>query len=148
MARLNEAELEAQLKGKTLQIYWFMLRGGGRGFGVREIQRALNLSSPSLAAHHLEKLKSLGLVEKTPTGEYVVSKEVKVGFLKFFFRFGRLRLPRLMFYAAFVTAMLAAYVMLYPQNLSLHNLMALIFGSASAAILWYEALKTLREAPF
>ena len=85
MARLDEAELEAQLKGKTLQIYWFMLRGGGRGFGVREIQRALNLSSPSLAAHHLEKLKSLGLVEKTPTGEYVVSKEVKVGFLKFFF---------------------------------------------------------------
>jgi len=144
----RESELEAKLRGKTLQVYWYMLRGGGRSFGVREVQRALGFRSPSVALHHLEKLRELGLVEKKATGDYQVAREVKVGFLKLFLKVGGFRFPRFLLYAAFSTSLLAAYLTFYPQDLSLHNLMALAFGFFATVILWYEALKALREAPF
>ena len=143
-----EAELEAKLRGKTLQVYWHLLKaGGGRSFGVREVQRAVGFKSPSVALHHLEKLRELGLLSKTSTGEYVVAREVKVGFLKLFMKVGRFRFPRCLLYAVFTTSLLASYVTLYPQTLSLHNLMALVFGLSASAILWYETFKALRESP-
>jgi len=148
MVETGEAELEAKLRGRTLQVYWFLLKaGGGRSFGVREVQREVGFKSPSVALHHLEKLRELGLLSKTPTGEYMVTREVKVGFLKFFVRIGRFRFPRCLLYAVFTTSLLAAYVVLYPQTLTPHNLMALVFGLSASAILWYETLKALSEAP-
>lgn len=142
-------ELEAKLRGKTLQVYWYLLKAGSdRSFGVREVQRGLGFKSPSVALHHLEKLRELGLLSKTSTGEYMVAREVKVGFLKFFMRVGRFRFPRCLLYAVFTTTLLVAYLFLYPQTLSIHNLMALIFGLSTSAILWYETFKAFREAPF
>ena len=76
--------IESQLKGKTLLVYWHMLGSPHSKIGVREIQRSLDFSSPSVAAHHLDKLLSLGLIEKTGTGEYFLTQEVKVGLLRFF----------------------------------------------------------------
>ena len=60
-SRNNLDIIESQLKGKTLLVYWFMLRSPGSKAGVREIQRALGFSSSSVASYHLEKLCSLGL---------------------------------------------------------------------------------------
>ena len=60
----NTTVLESMLKGKTLKVYWYMLQQPNRSVGVREIQRALRFSSPSVALHHLEKLEDLGLVQK------------------------------------------------------------------------------------
>ena len=150
MGGSEEAELEARLKGRTLQVYWYALKAGdsGHGIGVREVQRALGFKSPSVALYHLEKLRELGLLTKTKTGEYHVAKEVKVGLLKFFVKLGRFRFPRFLLYAVFSTSLLIAYVILYPQTLTPHNLMALLFGITSSLILWYETIKALRETPF
>jgi predicted DNA-binding transcriptional regulator len=104
------AEIESKLKGKTLQIYWYMLRDPDSSVGVREIQRSLGLSSPSVAAHHLEKLLSLGLVDKTVRGEYILNKEIKVGILKFFSRMGKFLVPRHLFYAIWLSTMFAIYL--------------------------------------
>ncbi|WP_309492333.1 hypothetical protein [Candidatus Hecatella orcuttiae] len=148
MSKDEEAFLEAVLRGKTLRVYWYLLkRGGDHPIGVREVQRALGFSSPSVALHHLEKLRDLKLLDKTG-GEYLVAREVKVGFLRLFLKLGRLVLPRYLFYAVFLTTMLAAYVALYPQSLSAHNLVALIFGAAASLILWYETYRVLKEAPW
>src|SRR2546428_14014619 len=55
----------------TLRVYWHILGlDKNESIGVRSIQRALGLSSPSVASHHLEKLKTPGLLEKDTTGEY------------------------------------------------------------------------------
>ena len=40
-------------------MYLYLLRHG-RAMGVREIQKALDFSSPSVAFHHLDKLVELG----------------------------------------------------------------------------------------
>lgn len=139
-------DLESTLKGKTLKVYLYLLEKSGSTVGVREVQRKLGLSSPSLAAYHLDKLVSLGLVGKTPTGEYYLVQEVKVGVLKFFVKLGRFRVPRFMFYGTWMTSMLIIYVLLYGIAWDPHCIVALIFGALSSAILWIETVKLLVEA--
>jgi len=142
------AQIESELKGKTLQIYWYMLRSPGSHVGVREIQRKLHLSSPSVASHHLEKLVTLGLVDKTHIGEYYSTQEVKVGLLRFFTRLGRFLVPRYLFYSVWFTTMLIIYLTFYPPNGSIHNLAAVIFGTLASLILWLETLRLWRQKPF
>jgi len=139
--------IESQLKGKTLLVYWFMLKTPGSPIGVREIQRSLGFSSPSVAAHHLEKLLSLGVVEKTPQGEYIVREAVKVGVLKFFTRLGHFLIPRYLFYSVWFSTMLIIYLTIYGQSGGIHNIIALIFGILACSILWYETLRLWREKP-
>jgi len=149
MNKVEESEIEAKLKGKTFQVYWYMLRSGGsdRSFGVREIQRALRFKSPSVALYHLEKLREIGLLVKTSSGEYKIAKEVKIGLLKLFIRIGRFRLPRFLLYAIFTTTLLVSYIVLYPQTLTYHNLIALLFGVVTSVIFWYETIRAYREIP-
>ena len=142
-------QIESELKGKTLQIYWYMLRSPGSRVGVREIQRSLRLSSPSVAAHHLEKLISLGLVDKSRIGEYYITQEVKVGLLQFFTRLGRFLVPRYLFYSVWFSTMLIVYLTFYELDFrNIHNLVAIIFGALASLILWLETARLWREKPF
>jgi predicted DNA-binding transcriptional regulator len=145
---LDLAFLEAELKGKTLLVYWYMLKAEGSKVGVREVQRNLGFSSPSVAVYHLDKLESLGLVEKTVTGEYVLTSEVKTGLLRFFTRLGRFLVPRYIFYSVWFTTMLVSYIIFYGQSFCIHNVAALIFGFAASFVLWFETLRLWREKPF
>ena len=142
------ALLESELKGKTLLVYWHLLKSSGSKVGVREVQRKLGFSSPSVAVYHLDKLMSLGLVEKTVTGEYVLISEVKTGLLRFFTRLGRFLVPRYLFYSVWFTTMLISYIIFYGQSLCVHNTVALIFGLSASSILWFETVRVLREKPF
>jgi hypothetical protein len=142
------AQVESELKGKTLLVYWYMLKAPSIGVGVREVQRALHFSSPSIASHHLEKLISLGLVDKRGTGEYFLTQEVKTGLLKFFTRLGRFLIPRYLFYSVWFSTMLVVYTVFYGHTGSLHNLVAIIFGTAASFILWVETIRLWREKPF
>lgn len=142
------AQIESELKGKTLLVYWHMLKTPASGVGVREIQRTLHFSSPSIAAHHLEKLISLGLVDKSGTGEYFLTQEVKVGLLKLFIRLGRFLVPRYLFYSVWFSTMLAIYAIFYGHTGSIHNIVALIFGAAASLILWFETIRLWRAKPF
>jgi len=143
---MSEKNAEYQLKGKTAQVYMFLIKHTGMPIGVREVQKALGFSSPSIAHYHLEKLVSMGLVKRTERGEYEVVEVVKVGMLKNFVRIGRLLMPRYVFYSVLLTTMLFIYVLLYPQNFSSHNIIALIFGIVSCLILWYETFRVWKES--
>ena len=147
------SEIESQLKGKTLQIYWYLMRDPNTSVGVREIQRTLGLSSPSVAAHHLDKLLSLGLVEKTALGEYLINQEVKVGLLKFFSRMGGFLVPRHLFYAVWFSTMFVIYIVvynivLYQPTFTVHNLAAMLFGVVGSVFLWLETVRLWKEKPF
>lgn len=140
--------IESELTGKTLLVYLYMLKSKRETFGVREIQRRLGFSSPSVAIYHLEKLNSLGLVDKTEVGEYYIKREVKVGVLKFYTRIGSLLLPRYLFYSTFFTAMLLYYITFFEHTFSVDQVVALIFGTIACAILWFETVKIWRARPF
>ncbi len=148
----QEKIVESQLKGSTLRIYWYILGlRRGQTIGVRPVQRALGLSSPSVALHHLEKLRSLGLLEKDQTGEYTLVNQVKVGVLQNFVGLFGVLLPRFVLYSTFFSVMLALYPFLYPPNLanlSPHNVMALIFGASAVVVSWTETYRVWRMRPF
>ena len=59
----DETKLDYALRGKAWKVYWLLLKNN-RPMSVREVQRALRFSSPSVANHHLERLCELGLVQK------------------------------------------------------------------------------------
>ena len=140
--------IESELTGKTLLVYLYMLRDKRSTVGVREVQRKLSFSSPSVSIYHLDKLVSIGLVEKTDIGEYFIKREVKVGVLKFYTRLGNILLPRYLFYSTLFTVMLVYYLTFYSPVWTLDKIVAVLFGSIAFIIFWYETLKIWRERPF
>ena len=142
---MEEEKIESELKGKTLQVYWYLLKSGGSSVGVREVQRALGFSSPRLAAYHLEKLEELGLVE-SKHGQYFLVKDVKVGVLKHFLKFGRFLLPRYFFYAAMFTTFLIYIVMRF-EEVSIYSVLALVLSTLGSGIFWYETIRMWRQKP-
>lgn len=141
----GEEKLAAELKGNTLRVYWYLLKSAGSNVGVREVQRALDFSSPQLAAYHLQKLWELGLVEKKH-GEYCLARTVKVGVLKQFMKFGEFLVPRYMFYAATFTMLLILYLFKFVE-ISFYSVFALTALVLSAGIFWYETMRAWREKP-
>lgn len=142
------AVLESALKGKTLLVYWYLLKQPTHSVGVRQVQRALGFSSPSIAVHHLGKLEDLGLVRKKMTGEYVLEEEVKVGILRFFTHMGRFLVPRYLFYSVLFSTMLTTYLTLYAFFGRYPNFYAVMFGLIASLIFWFETLRLWRAKPF
>ena len=143
---MDDANIESELKGKTLLVYMHILKGGQETVGVREVQRALGFSSPSVAAYHLQKLQDLGLVENA-YGDYRLIKEVKVGVLRSFVSVGGVMLPRFLFYAVLVTSMLVTFLATFPFVLTREYITTLVMGLVPAAVFWYETVKIWREKP-
>jgi predicted DNA-binding transcriptional regulator len=141
----HEEYLAAQLKGNTLRVYIYVLKSTGK-VGVREVQRALRFSSPTLAVYHLDKLVGLGVLEKK-LGEYLLVKEVKVGILKQFIKVGGLVLPRYLFYATMFTTLLTLYLvyLTISDQATFSIIFAVVFGILGSIISWYETARTWHE---
>jgi hypothetical protein len=133
------------LKGNTLRVYWHVLKSGGGVVGVRDTQRALGFSSPTLAIYHLDKLVELGLVENV-RGEYHLVKVVNVGVLKQFVRFGTFVLPRYFLFAMMFTTLLIFFLTQFRQ-VNFYSVSALIFGVLGTGILWYETGRVWSQRP-
>jgi len=144
----SETELEYALRGKAWKVYWFLLKTGAP-VGVREVQRSLHFSSPSIAFHHLEQLRELGLVEKQDiSGHYVLVGQVKIGVLRHYVKLGKLLFPRFFFYALFSTIFYMAYLLIIVQSLTRDNLFIILFGAIVCSIFWYEAYRIWGMRPF
>ena len=142
----TQGMVNAGLKGNTLRVYVYALKKGK--VGVREVQRALLMSNPSLAQYHLSKLKDLGLVSES-NGEYEIINEVKVDVMRDFLRVGTLIVPRFIFYAVFVSVF-AAYLSFIAYPFFQYVPLLEWFSGAlilSAFAFWYEALRAWRSAP-
>lgn len=136
------------MKGKTLLVYWYLVQQPTHTVGVREVQRSLGFSSPSIAVHHLEKLQDLGLVQKRGTGEYVLEEEVKVGILRFFAHMGRFLVPRYLFYSVLFSTMIATYLTLCIYGQIAPSFYTMTFGSIALLIFWVETVRLWRARPF
>jgi hypothetical protein len=99
--------LEAEeIEGTTLNVYAYLVKEG-KPVGPREVMRGASLNSPSTAYRQLQKLESLGLVEKTVYGSYVAREKAGIsGHLWI----GRNLVPRLICYSLFFFGMLSVEV--------------------------------------
>lgn len=126
------------LTGNTAQVYRYAIKQR-KPIGVREVQRALKLSSPALAAYHLDKLEEAGLLKQTPDG-YIVEKLM----LENFVRFRQLLLPKYLFYfAVFATAVIFQIVLFRPSQLTREYLFSTSMLLVAAAYFAYETVTTL-----
>ena len=102
-----------ELEGTTLKVYVYLV-GEGKPLGPRDVMRDLNLSSPSVAYRHLQKLENFGLVQKNNYGQYTVKEKVNI---KGHLWVGRNLVPRLIFYSFFFMGILTAEIVIMTVRL-------------------------------
>jgi len=66
-----------QIEGTTLRVYVYVVKED-RPLGPRDVMRGLQLSSPSVAYRHLQKLESSGFLKKDEHGEYVAKRKMSM----------------------------------------------------------------------
>lgn len=133
----QNGELERRLAGRTLQVYLY-LQKKKESSGIREVQRDLGLSSPSVAEYQVEKLVEMGLAGRDSYGRVFVTKKVKVKAMASYVSFGRFTVPRLAFYASLFTGITALYMVFNFNSLSAYGVAV---PAGAAAIFWFEAYK-------
>ena len=95
-----------ELEGTTLWVYAYVVKEG-KPVGPREVMRGANLSSPSTAYRQLQKLESLGLIEKNVYGSYLAKEKANVSGHVWV---GRNLVPRLMCYSLFFFGILTVEI--------------------------------------
>jgi len=143
----DQERILSEVTGNTLLVYWYLLKKGRGSCGVREVQRTLGFSSPSSASYQLEKLRQLGLVCKDQSGNYQVSKVVKIDLMSAFIFFSGHALPKHLVYASATSIMILLFITFFSHSLSPVVVTALMPATMAAAIFWYETLKVWRHRP-
>jgi predicted DNA-binding transcriptional regulator len=133
----QDSELERKLQGRTLKVYLYLQRKREPS-GIREVQRELELSSPSVAEYQISKLIELGLVARDSYGRVYLTKSVKVKELESYVSIGHFTVPRLALYGGIFTGVAALYLAF---NLTSLNIYGVLVPAAAAAIFWFEAVK-------
>ena len=140
MSSVSEKEAKDALKGTALDIYRLMLTSN-KPFGIREIQRALELSSPSIAQHHLIRLERVGLVKKE-AGNYVINKVL----LRNYVKISRFLVPRYFFYTVFaITILILELTVLQPNVIYQAYVFSVIASIMVVAIFCYETVRVWRD---
>ncbi|MFQ6010868.1 MAG: hypothetical protein ACE5KG_01715 [Nitrososphaerales archaeon] len=128
---------EDLLKGTSLKIYRLALTNGP--IGTRQVQRKLELSSPSVAAHHLTRLERYGLL-KSEGGGYMADKVL----LREMVRFRHSLVPKYFFwFILFTSALIIQITFFVPEVLT--AAFAFSFGITLLAALFflYETIMTI-----
>jgi hypothetical protein len=136
---------EDELEGTTLKVYLYVIKEG-KPVGPRDVTRGTNLSSPSVAYRHLQKLESLGLIEKDNYGQYIIKEKIGI---KGHLWIGRSIVPRLMFYSFFfmgifsIELVIVAVRLLAAETLPLEFIFLTFVTCAALIIFLVEGIKLL-----
>ncbi len=85
-----------ELEGITLTVYLYVAKKA-TPVGPREVTKGVNLSSPSVAYRHLQKLEDLDYLAKNAYGEYTVKRKAPLREMTWL---GKRLLPKMYLYAA------------------------------------------------
>ncbi|MHA1967186.1 MAG: hypothetical protein ACW964_05235 [Candidatus Hodarchaeales archaeon] len=142
-------EIEDLLRGKTLQIYWYLLTHGSAG--IREIQKELKIPSPSTVSYHMNKLVQVDLViQSENTGKYLIKAEVKNGIMGLYIKIGRRMIPRMLLYLSFFgmgSFLFLILLFVRGSSITLVDFLFLFFSMSAAGIFSYETYKIWNMKP-
>ncbi len=65
------------LEGITLKVYLYTAKKA-KPVGPRDVMKGVNLSSPSVAYRHLQKLDEMEYLSKNEYGEYTIKKKARI----------------------------------------------------------------------
>jgi DNA-binding transcriptional ArsR family regulator len=139
---VNKMKTKKEISGNTLRAYLFLISHGPSE--LREVQRGLEFSTPSLASYHLGRLEEAGYVEKDEEGRYVAIKEASTEILEGYSKVGNALVPQLFFFTVLFTILIAFFSI---KSLSQSDFLPyLIVCSVGLVILlWYETLRLWRK---
>ncbi len=138
---MGEEDAEDVLRGTTLRVYKYVLSNGA--VGIREVQRGLKLSSPTLASYHLDKLVKAGLVKQTMEG-YEADRLL----LRNMIRLRGTLIPRFFFYSVFsISALILELTIFKPMVLTREYFFALAATFVSTVFFVYETILTKKKNP-
>jgi len=136
------AEIVPQVKGNTLRVYVYLLKHGLSE--LREVQRGVGLSTPSLASYHLGRLVEFGYVQQNEHGQYQAIRDASTELLEGYTKVGSVLVPQLLFFSVFFTALVAYFVLA-----SIYSSAYVPFLAASSvglvAVVWYETVRVWRR---
>ncbi len=132
-----------ELRGKTLQVYLYLLKK--EKVGVREVQKALKLKSPSLAEYHLKKLEEMGLAQEE-MGKYILVKGIKPEIVKDIIKLGSILIPRFFMFAGFyLTISLYFLLIALSSSINLSLLIIDLLLLSAGIIFLIEGIRTYRR---
>lgn len=132
------ADVDA-LKGTTLRVYRYLFKLG-QPASIRDIQRGLNLSAPSVAEYHVNKLLRSGLIKEDAHG-YVVDRMVWQNMI----RMRRTVIPFQAIYAVFLAAALVVMMLVLRGVPAEGYVFGVIVIMIALGFSLYETAKALRQ---
>ncbi len=132
----------SEIKGNTLRVYLYLLQAGTSE--LRDVQRSLGFSTPSLASYHLGKLVKAGYASQNERGQYVVVRDSTREILEGYVRVGTVVFPQLFFFSVLFTAVIGFLAFM---SLSVSSYVPLLVSASVALVgaFWYETVKVWRR---
>ena len=112
-----------EVEGITLSVYLYVARKN-KPVGPIDVMKGLQLSSPSVAYRHFEKLEDLGLTKKNNYGEYV---SIARTHLRGYIWIGSRIFPKFFVYAAIFFGILIVELIILAVHYSVEDFSFLIF---------------------
>jgi hypothetical protein len=131
-----------EIRGNTLKVYLYLLKHGPSE--LRDIQRALNLSSASLASYHLGKLLETGFAKQDEHGKYSAVKEASDKILDGYSKIGPAVVPQLFFFYLLFTILVVFFSIATWSGL---GFVPYLIGVSIAmlAVFWFETIRLWRK---
>ncbi len=141
---LNRDEIVKNLTGRTLMVYFILLNK--KSIGVRDLQRHLDLSSPSVAKYHLEKLVNLNLIENR-NGIYHLDRKADLPLLTSWVLIGKHLFPRVIFAAIFFTFLFFGYLIFIYSYWNKDSIFVILLGVAILIYVWLDVISQFKHKP-
>ena len=142
MHKPMSSEKMPEIRGNTLRTYLHVLKHGP--CELRDVQRGLELSSPSLASYHLNRLIRSEYVRRDETGRYVATKDATSDLLTGYWKMGATIVPQSLFFAFLFTILVVFFglVALFSADYVVY-LFAVSIGCIG--IMWYQTARLWRK---
>lgn len=145
---MTDADNE-KLEGTTLNVYLHAVKKG-KPVGPRDVMKGVNLSSPSVAYRHLQKLEDAGYLKKNAYGEYTVKSKAHI---RGHVWLGHCLLPKMWLYSLLFLGILIVELFVLIVHFSIETeefkvfflLLTLITGLALAVFTVEGLLQTRRK---
>ena len=131
------------LSGVLWDVYLYIITSN-EPVGVRDVWRGLELSSPSLAQYHMNRLVDMKLISQTEDGRYVAEEKNRIVILRNFVLLRGRLISRMIFYGAFVLGLLLVYLILGPLQWSYRDLLLISLCLFCLGVFSYEAYSQYR----
>jgi hypothetical protein len=130
---------------ETIRVYLRLARYG-KPVTTRGFQRLMNYGSPGKAQRVLQRLERMGLVSKTPSNEYVVSRKPSI-ILTTYIIIKNLVIPRSLIYTLYAVSLVLTYILLAsPPAYIILLLVSLTIPYIAETIYYYILLRRIMSA--